>query len=129
MNPTENTIAIIGASASRSKYGNKAVRAYKDRGFVVYPVNPNHDTIESLRSYPSILDIPGRVETVSVYLPPAKTLTILEDIKEKNPDAVFFNPGSENEAVIQKAEELGLNALQACSIIAVGKTPGEYSGA
>ena len=36
----QNTIAIIGASADRSKFGNIAVRAFVRQGFTVYPVNP-----------------------------------------------------------------------------------------
>ena len=120
------TIAIIGASNNRRKYGNIAVRAYVDQDFTVYPVNPNEETIEGLQCYPSVKDIPGEVETISVYLTPHKTLEVLEDIAAKNPDLLFLNPGSESEEVINQALELGLNPVQACSVLAVGKMPSEY---
>lgn len=122
----EKTIAIIGASSDREKYGNMAVRAYVDRGFTVYPVNPRAKTIEGLPCFASIMDIPGPVETASIYLPPAMTLAVLDNLARKGVQTVFLNPGTENEAVLRKVEELGLNAIQACSIVAVGKTPGEY---
>ncbi len=120
------TIAIIGASNNRKKYGNIAVRAYKDQDFTVYPVNPNEEEIEGLKCYPSVKDIPGEVETISVYLPPDKVMNVLEDIKAKSPEMLFFNPGSESEEAVEKAKEMGLNPVQACSVLAVGKMPSEY---
>ncbi|MEW6235369.1 MAG: CoA-binding protein [Candidatus Omnitrophota bacterium] len=120
------TIAILGASAQRHKYGNIAVRAWRDRGFAVYPVNPAQESIEGLPCYRSILDIPGEVEIASVYLPPEITLKVLPSIAQKGVKEVFLNPGSENAAVLQKARELGLNVIQACSIVAAGKSPADY---
>ncbi|MFB3786893.1 MAG: CoA-binding protein [bacterium] len=120
------TIAIIGASSNRGKYGNKAVRAYRDQGYTVYPVHPRADFIEGLNCYASILDIPGPVEIASVYLPPALTWRVLDELKQKGVPTVFLNPGTEDARVIEKARALGLNAVQACSIAAVGKSPAQY---
>ncbi|RJP19284.1 MAG: CoA-binding protein [Candidatus Omnitrophota bacterium] len=126
MKMENKTIAVIGASANREKYGNIAVRAYKDQGYTVYPVNPREQTIEDLPCYPSLLAIPGPVETVSVYLPPRYTLKALDDIAAKGVKTVFLNPGTESEVVLRRAEELGLHVVQACSVLAAGKTPGAY---
>ena len=52
------SVAVIGASADRSKFGNKAVRAYLTRGFTVYPVNPKETTIEGLPAFASIDAVP-----------------------------------------------------------------------
>ncbi|MDP8245891.1 MAG: CoA-binding protein [Candidatus Hinthialibacter antarcticus] len=123
---TNNTIAIIGASANRTKYGNKAVRAYQAQGYAVYPVNPGADEIEGLKAYASVGEIPGEVETASVYLPPHKTLTVLDDLKAKGVSTIFLNPGSEDETVVARADELGLNIVQACSIVSAGRSPGEF---
>ena len=122
------TIAIIGASSNREKYGNKAVRAYRDQGYTVYPVNPRAGSIEGLKCYVSLLDIPGPVEMASVYLPPALTYQVLDELKQKGVQTVFLNPGTENAHVIEKAQALGLNIVQACSIVAVGKSPAQYPG-
>ena len=77
---SEHTIAIVGASTNRRKYGNIAVRAYRDQGWRVYPVNPRAETIEELPAFASIRDVPEPLERVSVYLPPAVLLGVLEDI-------------------------------------------------
>lgn len=123
---TDKTIAIIGASANRYKYGNIAVRAYKDQGYTVYPINLREEIIEGLPCYQSILDVPGSVELVSIYLHPEETLTILDDLPGKGVKTVFLNPGSANDTVVQRAQELGLDIIQACSIIAAGKSPAQY---
>ncbi len=63
-------VAIVGASRDRDKFGNKAVRAFARRGFRVVPVHPTETEIEGHRAYRSVLDIPGRVDMVSLYVPP-----------------------------------------------------------
>ncbi len=120
------TIAIIGASANRSKYGNMAVRAFIDQGYTVYPVNPREEEIEGLPCYKSILDLPGPVETASFYLTPKRTITVLDDLPQKGVKTVFLNPGTADDAVVQRANELGLEVIEACSILAVGKSPSDY---
>jgi len=119
-------VAIIGASNNRGKFSNKAVRAYLKQGFEVYPVNPKEDEIEGLKAYKTILDVPGDIDRVSVYLPPAVTLGVLEDIAKKAPKELFLNPGSENEEVVKKAKALGLDPILACSIVDIGETPADY---
>ena len=53
------TVAVVGASSSRSKFGNKALRAFRDEGYTVLPINPNESEVEGLRTYASVLDVPG----------------------------------------------------------------------
>jgi predicted CoA-binding protein len=118
------TVAILGASANRSKYGNKAVRAFQQQGYAVYPVNPRENVIEGLPAYPTIGALPIRPEMVSVYLPPQILLKVLPEIAAKGCDELWLNPGSESDEVLVEAERLGLNVIQACSIVGVGMSPG-----
>ncbi|MGI6455864.1 MAG: CoA-binding protein [bacterium] len=122
----KKTVAILGASSNREKYGNIAVRAWRDQGYTVFPVNPRGTVIEGLKCYRSILDIPDNVEIASLYLPPKLTLGVLDEISRKGVQKIFFNPGSADEMVLQRAEEMNLPYVEACSIIAAGRSPGEY---
>ena len=114
------TIAILGASNDRRKFGNKAVRAFRQQGFQVFPVNPREKTIEGLAAYKSIGDVPVRPEMVSVYLPPAVLLEVLPEIAAKGCDELWLNPGTESAEVLLECEQLGLNVVQACSIVGIG---------
>ena len=111
------TVAIIGASADRSKFSNKSVRAHRRAGYDVYPVNPKEEIIEGIRCYKSVLDIPVALDRVSLYLPPAVGVTVLDDIAKKGCKDLWINPGAESPELMQKAETLKLNAIYACSYL------------
>lgn len=120
------TVAIIGASNNRSKFGNKAVRAFRTQGFKVYPVNINEREIEGLRAFKTISDVPVRPEMISVYLPPSILLEVLPEIAAKGCDELWLNPGTDSEAVLAEAERLGLNVIRACSIVGIGESPSRF---
>jgi predicted CoA-binding protein len=60
-----------------------------------------------------------------VYLSPAVTLDLLPQIAAKGCDELWLNPGAESEELVAAAERLGLNVVQACSIVAIGRSPEE----
>jgi predicted CoA-binding protein len=116
-------IAIIGASNDRAKFGNKAVRAFAQQGYQVFPVNPKETEIEGWPVFKSIRNVPVRPQRVSVYLPPPVLLPLLPDIAARGCDELWLNPGTESEDVVAAAERLGLNVVQACSIVGIGVSP------
>ena len=119
-------VAVIGASTDRRKYGNKAVRAFVSQGYDVVPVNPHEASIEGLTSYPTVLAVPGAIDMATMYVPPDVGMEVIEDIARKKIPEVWFNPGSESDALIARAQALGLNAIEACSITGIGDSPGRY---
>ncbi len=126
---TKPTVAILGASTDRRKYGNKSVRAHLQQGYEVFPVNPRSDTVEELKAYRTLDEVPiENLDRISVYLPPEVGMTLLDDIRRKGAKEVWFNPGSESPALIERAKELGLEVIVACSIVDIGLTPDDLSG-
>ena len=118
------TVAVLGASSDRAKFGNKAVRAHLAQGYDVYPVNPRGGEIEGLPAYERLADVPAEhLQRISVYLPPKVTLSLLEEIAAKGCDELWLNPGSESDELVARAGSLGLNVVQACSIVAIGVSP------
>ncbi len=121
------TVAILGASAERRKFGNKSLRAHRRAGYDVFAVNPKGGQIEGLPVYVRLADIPpARLDRVSVYLPPPATLAALDEIAARGCDELWLNPGTSNPAVLEKALALGLNAIQGCSIVDLGMSPDEF---
>ncbi len=117
------SVAVIGASSAPHKFGNKAVRAYRRQGWTVYPVNPNEKTIEGLAVYATLADVPGPIDRISMYVPPSVGLTLLDAIKAKGSAELFLNPGSESDELVERATALGLDPIQACSIVDIGERP------
>jgi hypothetical protein len=121
------TIAIIGASTKRHKFGNKAVRAYVSKHWVVFPVHPREKTIEGLKVYPTLKDVPAdRLDRISLYLPPKVIFKILPDLLSKECGEIWFNPGTTSPELMEKVRGLGLQAVLGCSIVDIGASPSEF---
>ena len=115
-------VAIVGASSDRRKFGNRAVRTFLRQGYDVKPVNPHERSIEGLTVYPTIADVPGPVDIVSIYVPPEIGIGLLDAIAAKQPREIWVNPGAESPALVARATALGLAPILACSIIGLGDT-------
>jgi hypothetical protein len=124
-----SSVAVIGASRDRRKYGNKAVRAYQETGFTVFPVHPTDAGIEGLKTYPNIGAIPEPIDFVSMYVLPAVGIKLLPAIAEVGPKELWLNPGSESEDLIDAAADLHLRPIVACSIVALGMNPEDFPDA
>jgi len=120
------TVAILGASTNRTKFGNKALRAFRANGFTVIPINPRETEVEGEKAYASVLDYPGVIDEASVYLPPAIGLAAMDQLKAKGVPVVWLNPGADGPEVVARARALGLDARVACSILGIGDSPGRY---
>ena len=120
------TIAIVGASADRDKFGNKALRAFRRRGYRVVPIHPSEHTVEGERAYASVLAFPGPIDEATLYVQPDVGVQVLEELARKGIRTVWLNPGADAPAVIERARALGLEPIVACSILAVGESPSAW---
>lgn len=120
------TVAVIGASNRRTKFGNKAVRAFHAEGYEVIPINPREAEIEGLKAYASVLDVPGPIDMATLYVPPRVGTQLLAELEQKQIGEIWLNPGAESDALLEEARQRGLNVIQACSIVGVGRRPSEF---
>jgi predicted CoA-binding protein len=117
------TVAVIGASNNRHKFGNRAVRAFKQNGYTVVPINPHERQVEGLQAYASVLDVPGAIDMATFYVPPEIGESVIEDVARKGIPEVWLNPGAESDALVERARALAIKPIVACSIIAIGENP------
>lgn len=120
------TVAVIGASSNRNKFGNKALRAFEHRGYTVLAINPSEAEVEGHKTYASVLDVPGAIDMATVYVPPRAGVQVMEELARKGVGEVWLNPGADDQAVVERARALGLKTIQACSILGIGEHPGRY---
>jgi predicted CoA-binding protein len=120
------TVAVIGASSNRNKFGNKALRAFERQGYIVIAVNPNESEVEGHKTYASVLDFPGHIDMATVYVQPEEGVGVMEQIAQKKIPEVWLNPGADDDEVVARARELGLKPIQACSIMGIGESPGRF---
>ena len=120
------TVAIIGASADRSKFSNKAVRAFARQGYTVIPINPREAEIEGWKAFKSVLDVPGPIDVASLYLPPSVGERVIEEVAQKGIGEVWINPGAESDALVERARALKVKPIVACSILGIGESPSAF---
>ena len=116
-------VAVIGASNDRSKFGNRAVRAFRQQGYTVVPINPHETEVEGLKAYPSVLDVPGSIDMASCYVPPDIGEQVIADVARKGIAEVWLNPGADSDELIARARALQIQPIVACSIVAIGENP------
>ena len=101
---TGKTVAVVGASGDRSKYGNKAVRAFRDAGWAVFPIHPTLEEVEGITAYPDLDAVPvSKLDQVSFYVPPQVGIRLLDQVARKGVGEVWLNPGSESPEMVTRA--------------------------
>ena len=104
------TFAVAGASNDRQKYGNIVYRALvdyiaDDEGRGVYPLNPNLDRVESVPAYPSVKELPGIPDTLSIVTQPAVTRHVVAEAIAAGVKQIWMQPGAEDDEAIRTARE------------------------
>ena len=117
------TVAVVGASSDRSKFGNKAVRAFRAEGFTVFPINPNEPEVEGLKTYASVLDVPDPIDMATVYVQPEVATQLLGEFERKQIAEIWINPGAESDELVAEGRRRKLNLILACSIVGIGRSP------
>ncbi len=98
-------IAVVGASNNPDKYGNVIVKTLVRRGYSVLPINPKEPSIEGLAAYPSVAAAPGPIHIVDFVTPPDVTRAAIERLDPASVEAVWFQDGSFDAALVERARE------------------------
>lgn len=114
--------AVVGASRSRAKYGNKVLRAYLQNGLPVFPVNPRADKVEGLESHPDLASLPEPVHGISIITSPEVSEGIVEEAARLGIRHLWLQPGAESDAALERAENAGMNVIAGgpCALVALG---------
>jgi predicted CoA-binding protein len=103
--------ALVGATPDESKYGYKILMLLKEKGYTVYGINPKYKEINGVKVYNSLEELPEKVDAVNVIVNPNIASIALEDIVKCKIENVWFQPGSYNSEVLNKAKEKELNIV------------------
>jgi hypothetical protein len=119
----QKRIAVAGVSREpKAHSGNYIYKTLKARGFEVFAVNPNADTIEGEPCYHSLADIPGGVDAVLIATNPAATASVVEDCARLGIKRVWmhrsFGGGSVDAAAAKTGRDAGLTVIAgACPLM------------
>ena len=120
-------VAVIGASADPTKFGNKALRAFRHHGDTVIPDQPEREDRgrgAGLRERAGLSGPDRRGDGLRAAA--TSGFAVIEDIAKKGIKTVWLNPGADGAAVVARARALGLATRVACSMLGIGERPGDY---
>jgi predicted CoA-binding protein len=117
MDTTRQRVVVLGASDNPERYSNMAVNRLLEHGHEVVPVHPKLDRIGDLSVVPSLGDVDGPVDTVTVYVSPKVSSSLTDAIATLSPRRVIFNPGAENPELEAALAERGIETLRACTLV------------
>jgi len=114
---SNQTVVVLGASPKPERYANMAVRLLKEHGHRVIPVSSGHSEIEGLPAVASLAGVHEAVDTLTLYLGPARSAPLLADIIALHPKRVIFNPGTESAELERQCALQGIICQEACTLV------------
>ena len=102
------TVAVVGMSPKPERPSHYVGMYLKEQGYDIIPVNPGHKEIAGMASYPSLLDIPVKVDVVDVFRRPEHAVPISEASVEIGSKALWLQDGVINDEAARLAEDASL---------------------
>ena len=117
------SLAVIGVSRSGNGFGNFACRVLRTKGYRVYPVNWSTPTVDGVRCYARLSDLPERVNAALIVVPPAQAVEVVSEAAAAGIRHVWLQQGAESPEALSVGAELGLNLVAGeCILMFAGPT-------
>ena len=108
---SQRKLAIVGLSRGGKKFGNMIYKELSAKGYTLYPVHPEAETIDGARCYPNLAALPEAVGGVIVCVPPGQTENVVRDAAQAGIRRVWMQQGAESAAAIQFCAENGISEV------------------
>ncbi len=107
---------VLGASQKPSRYSYLAVQELQERDHPVIAIGKRYGQVGSVTIQTDHIPLEG-VDTVTLYLNPLNQREYYDYILSLNPKRIIFNPGTENEDLIRRAKENGIEPVIGCTLV------------
>ena len=106
-----HTIAVVGLSAQWFRPSFFAAKYLQEHGYRIVPVNPAYPEILGEKCYPSLADVPGKVDVVDVFRKPEEVPPIADAAVQIGAKVLWMQIGIVHQAAARVAEEAGLDVV------------------
>jgi len=113
----KQNVAVLGASPKPERYSHKAVALLKECGHTVFPIAARAEEILGVRCFKRLADIPEEIDTVSVYVNPARFEPLIDEVIARAPSRIIFSPATESPDLHRRLEDAGFEVLDACTLV------------
>lgn len=111
------SVAVLGATPKPDRYAFAAMQQLQGNGWNVIPVNPAFSEVLGKRCHASIADVPEPIDTVTMYLSPARSTPLIDEIIRAKPGRIICNPGAENDELAKAARLAGIQVINDCMLV------------
>jgi predicted CoA-binding protein len=113
------TWAVVGVNADPGKFGHRIYQTLKKHGYRVYAVNPTCKDIGGDACYPDLSSLPVRPDVIDMVVSPRHGAGVIEEAGKLGIPYVWFQPGSHEPELADRAEALGMTVLRHCVLVAL----------
>jgi uncharacterized protein len=108
---SEKKIAVIGASRSSQKMGNIVLTELGPKGYELYPIHPEADSVGDVKSYRSYTDLPAPVNAAFIAVARDKSATAVQQAHEAGVGRVWIQQGADSPEAVDYCAEHGMEAV------------------
>lgn len=115
-----SNVAIVGASDNPERYSYKATKLLQLKGYKAFPIHPKLKTIDGIavkESLEAALNFTGELDTVTLYVNPQISSTMVKELIAVKPRRIIFNPGTENPEIYPAIKAAGIEVKEACTLV------------
>jgi len=117
-------IAVIGISRNQHKFGNTACRVLKEKGYRVYPLHRRAATIDGMKCYRHLSDLPEQVNAALVVVPPWEAIDVIGEAAAAGIGYVWLQQGAESVEAANLAARLKIALIAGECILMYAKPTG-----
>jgi len=113
----QKVLAVAGVSRNSQSFGAKAFKELSGKGYKVFPVNPNAESIQGEKCYPSLAKLPEKVGGVLVFTPPSATEKVVREAAAAGISRVWIQQGAQSPEALAFCREKNLAAVSGQCIL------------
>ncbi len=110
-------VILLGASNKPERYAHRAFHMLREHGHTVLPVHPALAEIEGVPVRKNLAEVNGPVDTLTLYVSPAISEPLADDIVALRPKRVIFNPGTESPLLQARFDQAAIPWVEACTLV------------
>jgi len=119
--------AVAGVSRDPKKFGHVMFKDLRKKGMDLVPVNPKAETIDGMKCFKSVSELPSDIKGLIFMTPKEETLSVAREAIAHGIKDLWIQQGAESKAVIAALEDENVNLIHNQCIMMFWKPSGVHS--
>jgi uncharacterized protein len=103
--------AIAGVSRDKSKFGYSVFSELIQKGFTIYPINPNAEKIDEITCFPDVKSLPDKVKKLYIVTKPHQTCSLVKEALDKGIEHLWIQQMSDSNDAMDLISQRGIEPI------------------